>query len=185
MSVLKLLLAFSPWLSFLFIARESMFRLKLGLVVALILSVVMGITRLHRGVILWVGLLFFTYATAAVVLFNNMWTTQHMGVLANGALATFTWLTIVLKKPFTLDYAREHTDPSLWDNPLFISTNAVITSAWGFVFTTNTVLAWGKMKHFILSEFGYEVITYALLIGAVAFTNWYPGYVRHRRELVK
>ena len=38
MSFLKLLLAFLPWLSFLVIAHGSLFRLKLGLVVALILS---------------------------------------------------------------------------------------------------------------------------------------------------
>ena len=183
MSFFKLLLVFSPWLSFLFIARDSLFRLKLGLVVALVLSVAMGITRLHRGVILWAGLLFFTYATVAVALFNNMWTAQHMGIMANGVLATSTWLTIVLKKPFSLDYAREHTAPSLWGSPLFIRTNVVITSVWGLIFTVNTVLAWGKMEHFILSELGYEVITYTLLIGTVAFSSWYPNYVRRRREL--
>jgi hypothetical protein len=183
--VFKLLLAFSPWLSFLLIAHGSLFRLKLGLVVALILSVIMGITGLHRGIILWAGLLFFTYATAAVALFNDMWTAQHMGVIANGALAIFTWLTIVLKKPFTLDYAREHTDPSLWANPLFIRTNTVISAVWGLVFTTNTVLAWGKMEHLMLPDLGYEVITYTLLIGTVAFTNWYPNHVRHRQELAQ
>jgi len=53
MSFFKLLLVFAPWLAFLFIARGSLFRLKLGLVVAIVLSIVMGITRLHRGVILW------------------------------------------------------------------------------------------------------------------------------------
>ena len=183
MSFFKLLFAFAPWLSFLIIARDSLFRLKFGLVVALVLGVVMGITRLHRGVILWAGLLFFTYATVAVALLNNMWSAQHMGIMANGALAVSTWLTIAIKKPFTLDYAREHTDPSLWDHPLFIRTNVVIASVWGLIFSVNTILAWGKMEHFILSELGYEVITYTLLIGTVGFTTWYPNYVRRRREL--
>jgi len=183
MSFFKLLLAFAPWISFLIIARDSLFRLKLGLLVALVLVVVMGITRLHRGIILWAGLLFFTYATVAVVLLNNMWIAQHMGVMANGALAVSTWLTIAIKKPFTLDYARDHTDPSLWDNPLFIRTNVIIASVWGLIFSVNTILAWGKIKHFILSELGYEVITYTLLIGTVAFTTWYPNYVRRRLEL--
>ena len=50
-------MAFAPWLAFLIIAQGSLLRLKLGLVVALALSVVMGVTRLHRGIILWVGLL--------------------------------------------------------------------------------------------------------------------------------
>jgi len=182
MSILKLLLAFAPWLSFLFIAQGSLFRLKLGLMVALALSVVMGVAKLHRGVILWVGLLFFTYALAAVMLFEHMWTVQHMGVLANSALAAATWLTIAFKAPFTLDYAREHTDPARWNHPVFIHTNVVISSVWGLVFSLNAGLAYGKMLHFALPEWGYEVVTYAFLLGSVAFTTWYPKHVRHRRE---
>ena len=183
MSFFKMLFAFAPWISFLVIARNSLFRLKLGLVVALVLVVVMGITRLHRGVILWAGLFFFTYATVAVALLNDTWIAQHMGVMANGALAVSTLLTVAIKKPFTLDYAREHTDPSLWDHPLFIRTNFVIASVWGLIFSVNTILAWGKIEHFILSELGYELITYTLLIGTLAFTTWYPNYVRRRQEL--
>ena len=77
----------------------------------------MGVTRLHRGVILWAGLIFFASATIAVALFNDLWTARHMGVVANFALAAGSWLTIALGKPFTLDYARQHTDPSLWKSP--------------------------------------------------------------------
>ncbi len=173
MSLIKLLLAFAPWLSFLIIARGSLFHLKLGLAVALVLSVVMGAARLHRGIILWATLLFFIYANLAVAVFNNMWTAQHMGIMANGMLAASTWLTIVLRKPFTLEYAREHVDRSLWDNPRFIRANVVITSVWGLVFTANTILAWGKMEHFVLPELAYELISYILLVGAAVFTSQY------------
>jgi hypothetical protein len=183
MSLLKLLLAFAPWLAFLVIARGSMLNLKIGLAVALVLSVVMGVARLHRGVILWASLLFFVYATAAVVVFNDMWTARHMGILANGMLAASTWLTVALKKPFTLDYAREHVDPSLWNTPQFIRTNIVLTSVWGLVFTVNAILAWGKMEHLVLSDLGYELLSYALLIATAVFTNWYPKHVRRKREL--
>ncbi len=183
MSFLKLLLAFLPWLAFLVIARGSLFRLELGLVVALVLSVVLGIARVHRGVILWAGMLFFIYATLAVVVFNHMWTAQHMGVMANGMLAASTWLTIVLKRPFTLDYARAHVDPSHWSDPLFIRTNVVVTSAWGLVFSANAILAWGKMERLVLSDLAYEVTAYALLVGAALFTTWYPKQIRRRRDL--
>jgi hypothetical protein len=183
MSFLKLILAFLPWLSFLVIAHGSLVRLKVGLVVALVLSVAMGAARLHRGVILWAGLLFFIYATLAVALFNHIWTVQHMGVLANGMLAASTWLTVVLKRPFTLEYAREHVDPSLWTDPLFVRTNVIVTSVWGLTFTANMILAWGKMEQFVLPELAYEIIGYALLISTALFTSWYPKRVRQRREL--
>ncbi len=175
----KLILAFSPWLAFLLIAHDSLFRLKLGLAVGLVLSVVMGITRLHRGIILWVGLIFFSCAMLAVAGFNSAWTAKHMGIMANGAMAVATWLSIIIKKPFTMDYARQHTEPSLWASPLFIQTNIVITAVWGLAFTFNTILAWGKMEHFVLSELAYEVITYTVLIGTASFTSWYPAHI-HR-----
>jgi hypothetical protein len=41
---LKLILAFAPRIAFLIIARDSLFRLKLGLVVALVPNIAMGAT---------------------------------------------------------------------------------------------------------------------------------------------
>ncbi len=181
MQVVKLVLAFAPWLAFLLIAQGSMLRLKAGLLVALSLCVVMGLARLHRGIILWVGLLFFSAATLAVVGFENLWTVQYMGILANGTLACSTWLTVALKKPFTLEYSREHTAPSLWNDPLFIRSNMLITSAWGLAFTLNAVLAWGKLERLVLPEWGYEVVSYSILAATVAFTTWYPKALRQRR----
>jgi hypothetical protein len=181
MGFLKLLLSFAPWLSFLIIAHGSMFRLELGLCVALGLSIVMGVLRLHRGLILWVGLAFFSAATVLVVAFQNMWTVQYMGVLANGSLALGTWAGIIVGKPFTLDYAKEHTDPSLWNSPFFLRTNNIIASVWGGAFTLNALLAWMKMKQLFFSEFTFELISYAVLIGVAVFTQWYPAYLRRLR----
>ena len=175
---LKLLLAFAPWLSFLVIAHGSMFRLELGLAVALALSILMGVLRLHRGLILWVGLAFFSAASVLVIVFKNMWTVQHMGVLANGALGLGTWVGVVIGKPFTLDYAKDHTDPSLWNSPLFLRTNNVIASAWGSAFTLNALLAWLKMKQLFFSELTIELLSYAVLVGVAVFTQWYPAHLR-------
>jgi hypothetical protein len=182
MSFLKLLLAFLPWLTFLVVAHGGMFRLKLGLLIALVLSVAMGVAKLHRGIILWIGLAFFACSTVAVVAFENMWTVQHMGILANGTLAAATWLTVAIRRPFTLDYAREHTDPALWNTPPFLRTNAIITSVWGLAFTVNAILAWAKMNRWVLPDLGYEIVSYSLLIATAAFTTWYPKHIRRQRE---
>lgn len=185
MQFLKLLLAFAPWLAFLVIAQGSLFRLKAGLVTALALSVVMGIAGLHRGIILWAGLAFFTFATVAVVGFESMWAVAWMGVMASGALAASTWLTVALGKPFTLDYARRHVDPSLWNDPGFVRTNVILTSVWGAVFTANSLLALGKMHHLLLPGWGYEAVSYSLLAGTAFFTTWYPERVRKARAAAR
>jgi len=176
-----MLLVFAPWLAFMVIAQGSLFRLKLGLVIALGLCVVMGIARIHRGVILWVGVVFFVYAAVAVVGFGNGWTIHYMGVLASGFLAVSTWAGVLIGKPFTLDYAREQVDPSLWDNPGFIRSNVIITAIWGLAFTINAMLAWGKAERLVLPDLGYELISYAFLIGTVVFTSWYTKMVRAKR----
>jgi hypothetical protein len=185
LSFLKLLLAFAPWLAFLVIARDRLFRLKLGLVIALLLSVVMGLARLHRGIVLWAGLIFFTYATLAVVVFGDMWSVRHMGVLANGALGLSAWVTIAVGKPFTLDYSREHTDPTLWNHPSFIRNNVFITAVWATAFTVNAVLAWGKMVDFLAPEWGYDVLSYTILIATAAFTTLYSNHLGRSRQAAK
>jgi hypothetical protein len=177
MAFAKLLLTFAPWLSFLLIAHGTPIRVKVGLVVAFLLSIAMGIARLHRGVILWVGLVFFGSATLAVGVFENLWTLRHIGVLANGALAAGSWLTIAVRKPFTLDYAKEHTAPALWDSPVFLKTNDVVTAAWAMTFTINCGLALLKVSHFIFADLTFELVSYALLIGAAFFTVWYPAHL--------
>lgn len=181
LTFLKLLLSFAPWLSFLFIAHDTLLRVKIGLAVALVLSVVMGVLRLHRGIILWVGLIFFTAATVAVFVFEDTWTLRHLGVLANGALAAGAWLTIIAGKPFTLDYAKEHVDPSLWNEPHFVRSNVLITAVWASTFTANCALAFGKMEHIALSDLAFEIISYALLLGTAAFTVWYPDHLRRSK----
>ncbi|MHC1712826.1 MAG: hypothetical protein AB9872_11830 [Solidesulfovibrio sp.] len=185
MNFLKMLLVFAPWLAFLFIAQGSIVRLKIGLLVALVLCVVMGVARVHRGILLWAGLLFFSYASVAVILFNHFWTERYMGVLACGVLAVSVWVSLLIKKPFTLDYAREHVSKSLWNDPNFIRTNVLITALWGTVFTVNVFLAWGKLVRFAFPAVAYEVVSYGLLFGTMAFSTWYPNYIRQKRRAGK
>ena len=178
MSFLKLVVSFAPWIAFLLIARDTMSRVEVGLLVALALTVGMAILRLHRGIIMWVGLVFFTGATVAVVGFHDLWTVRHLGVLANGALAIGAWTTLLIGKPFTLEYARAHTDPARWHHPLFVHTNEVLTAAWASAFTFHTRVAWLLMKHLWLPEWAAHTLTYVTLVGVAAFTSWYPGHVR-------
>lgn len=179
MSFVKLLLSFAPWIAFLIIARGTLERVEIGLVAGLVLSGVMAVLKLHRGVIMWVGLTFFTAASVAVLGFHNMWTIRHLGVLANGALALGSWITLAAGRPFTLDYARAQTDPAKWNDPLFIRVNKLLTSVWASTFTVNTVLAWALMRH-LLAEWICHTASYAALIGAAIFTSQYPGYIRRR-----
>lgn len=181
MSFFKLLLSFAPWVAFLVIARGSLARVEVALLLALGLSVMMAVLKLQRGIIMWVSLVFFVAASVAVIGYHNIWTVRHLGVLANGALAVGAWGTLLIGRPFTLEYARQHTDPAKWHEPLFIRVNVLLTTVWATAFTVNTALAWAAMKR-LWPEWACHTASYATLIAAAAFTSWYPTQVRKRAQ---
>jgi intracellular septation protein A len=55
----------------------------------------------------------------------------------DGGLLLVVLASLVLKNPFTLQYAREETPQELWSNPLFIALNVRITWAWALAFAIN------------------------------------------------
>ena len=132
---------------------------------------------------MWVGIVFFSFVLVAVVLLNNMWIVRNMGILANGALAAGTWMSIALTRPFTLEYAREHTDSSLWRSPLFLRTNYILTLMWAVTFTINATLSWQRNAQPVMPGWAYEITSYSLLVLAMLMSTWYPPYVRRRRQI--
>lgn len=177
MLVVKSLAPWIPWIAFLIIAQGSMARLRAGLVVALVLGIVLAALKLFRGVLMWAALLFFAGALITVFGLHNTWVLKHLGVIANVMPATGAWGSLAVGKPFTLDYARAHTDPSKWNDPVFLRVNRVITLAWAVVFTVNAALAWAMTRHVVPMPIGLA-LTFAALIGASVFSSWYPQRVR-------
>jgi hypothetical protein len=183
MDALKLLLAFAPWIAFWIIsAGHSMVSLQIGICVAAVLVLVMGITRLHRGLILWAGVLFFAFALVMVVLLKNLWVVQHLGILASGTLFIATMVSIVIGQPFTESYAREHVPREQWDSPAFIRSGYTVTGAWGIIFLANTLVNVVKPHYTELGEWFFRGVELTILVSGVVFTTIYSNYVRRKRS---
>ncbi len=182
MDAIKLLLAFSPWIAFWIISSgHSMLSLQIGICVASLLVVVMGLTKLHRGAILWAGVIFFAFALVSVAWLKEKWVIQHLGVLASGTLFAATLLSMLLGHPFTEDYAREHVPTELWDSPAFIRSCYTATSAWGLIFVSNTLVNVAKLYWPKAGEWLYQGLEFALIISGVAFTTIYSRHARRKR----
>jgi uncharacterized membrane protein len=177
MRFLKPLAPWLPWLAFLVIAPGSMGRLAAGLLVALLGGAVLAAMRLYRGVLMWAGLSFFALALIAVFGLHNMWFLKHLAVIANAMLAMGAWGSLVLGRPFTIEFARETVDPARWTDPLFIRVNQVITAVWAAVFTFNAAAAWMQTRQSWPVWAGY-VVQFGALSAATLFTSWYPKHVR-------
>jgi hypothetical protein len=88
---------------------------------------------------------------------------------------------MLIGKPFTLEAARQQTDPSHWNHPLFIRANAVITAVWAAAFTINAGIAWASLL-FHLPTGSVVSVSSITLLGAILFSAWYPKRVRRSAE---
>jgi hypothetical protein len=178
----KLILAFAPWLAFWFISGPSLLRLHIALFVAAALVIIMAITKLHKGAILWAGYVFFSFALVTVVWLKNMWVIHHLGVLASGTLFLATQLSMLLGRPFTENYAKEHVPKELWNSSSFIRSCIVTTSAWSFVFLANTMINVVRLNYPNVSEWPFRASEYLIVAMGIVFTSVYSQHVRRKRE---
>lgn len=182
METLKLLLCFSPWIMFWIISSAgSMFWLKIGIVVAALMVLVMGVLRLHRGVILWAGAAFFAFALVSVVWLENMWVIRHMGLIAGAALLGSTLFTLLIGKPFTEDYAREHAPKEVWSTPAFKRACFISTGIWACVFSANFGLNVVKLYVVEHNPWVFRAIEFGIIFGGVLSSNAYAKHARSKR----
>ena len=176
MGFFKLILAFSPWILFKIISGPSMFRLEIGIIVALIISVILALKGIHKGFILLGSILFFSYTLIAVVIMKNVWAIRHIGVLAMGTLAGISWLSILIRRPFTLAYSRSLIDKEQWNSPQLIRRGYLTTGVWAFVFSVNVLINVFRLNHGDISRWIYEAVEYGFFLIAILFTTYYPKW---------
>jgi len=129
-----LLLGFIPWLLFLLLSGHSLASLENAIMVSLVASLIFGFGDLKRGYILtWGTLLFFCFCAIFVNFLHVFWVATYMDLLSNTTLAGIMWLTIVVGKPFALQYARRDVPKEQWDDPKFIQGCRFITLVWAFL----------------------------------------------------
>ena len=111
---------------------------------------------------------------------GRTWLENWGGEISNVVLMLFVLITILVKQPFTMPYAKESTDPQYWDTPAFRHINYVISWAWFISFAIQTAM--GYYAGAILAdtnEFWWGwALPFAPMIAAIVFTEVYPDYAR-------
>lgn len=123
-----------------------------------------------------VGLL----ASASTITWLETWA----GEITNIALTLFVLITLAVRQPFTLQYAKETTDPSLWDNPVFLRINYTLTWVWAGAFAVQTIS--GGFGDLVLKDsdnfWTGWIIQFAALVFAFVFTEFYPEYAAQKAQ---
>ena len=173
---LGILLAFAPFLAFALIDRLS--GPTEGLIAGAVVSAALLLRDLIQGrtaKVLEIGTAILFGGLALYALLGRpSWSVVGVRLVVDAGLLLIVLASLVMRRPFTLQYARERVAPELWGEPEFVRTNHVITAVWALAFAVMVV---AELVLLYLPDIppraGIVAIVLAL-VGAVKFTGWYP-----------
>jgi hypothetical protein len=95
--------------------------------------------------------------------------------VVDGGLLLIILLSMLVRSPFTLQYAREQVPASVQSSPTFIKTNYILTAVWSLAMAILVVA--DLAMHFLPNlPLRLEIVViFAALGGAFWFTKWYPA----------
>jgi len=86
--------------------------------------------------------------------------------------------SVIVRKPFTLQFAREKVEPSLHGEPRFIRTNYVLSLVWSAALALMLIADIVSIYLPSTSLWICAAIAFAARNSATYFTQWYPKRVR-------
>ncbi len=177
------ILGFAPWIAFSVLEGPKRYELAIGAALGIaVLELVLGIVVGARPKQLDVAAIFFFAGMLVAGLLvgpgGQNWLDRWSGEVSNAMLVLVAMGSIVLRVPFTIQYAREMTPKEYWDTPLFLHINYVLTWVWTATFAVTAVVGWygdGPLNQ-PDNIWTNWIIQIALLIFAIRFTDWYPAF---------
>lgn len=175
-----ILLGFAPFVLFAVLSR--FFAASISLWAAAAISAVLILRQKMRGAsmkILEIGtFILFAVLGLYATINGSGWDIPLVRTVVDGGLLLIILLSMLVRRPFTLQYAREQVPESVQSSPTFIRTNYIMTAVWALAMAI--VVVADLAMHFMPSlPLRLEtVVILAALGGAFWFSKWYPGQLR-------
>jgi len=175
-----ILLGFTPFIAFAVADRLASLALSLGIAAVVSFALILRTrTRGESPKVLEIGtfVLFALMGLCATVL-HTRWNISLVRCVVDGGLLGIMLLSIVVGRPFTLEYARERVPSTIYDSPPFIRQNYIITAVWA---VSMAIIVLADLALHFLPRFpvwaGGAAIGVAFT-AALVFSRWYPR--RHK-----
>jgi predicted transporter len=171
-----ILLAFAPFIAF--VVVERLVGVSAGLIAATVVSallLVRSIVARQSIKVLELGS-FVLFASLAVyaTLLHPVWSVIAVRLRVDAGLLLIVLLSIAIRRPFTLQYAREKVPAELWQSAEFIRINYVITAVWALAFAVITAVEAAILYIPSISQKAGVWIAILVIYGAFRFTEEYP-----------
>lgn len=132
-----------------------------------------------RPKILEVGTLFYFFLLALAAIFFDLEKLGHgVNALSSFILMAIVFISIIIKKPFSIQYAKEVSRPEVWNNPEFIRVNYVISWAWFIAFLVNLILPLSRCLGVRSPKRLDFIVSLICIISVIKFSRWYAARVK-------
>ncbi|MES2029435.1 MAG: hypothetical protein V4477_09695 [Pseudomonadota bacterium] len=131
------------------------------------------------------SVLIFSALGCYITLVDGNWTPVAVRLAVDGSVLAIALLSLAIRLPFTLQYARESVDAETVKLPGFKRANYIITWAWTGAFVLMLVADMLIIYMPSLPLWIGFAVAFAARNSAVAFTKWYPQYRRARYGAAK
>ena len=172
-----ILLAFAPFIVFAVVDRliGSVQGLFAGAAASVLLLLWDWIGLHRKPKLLEIGTTILFGGLALYSVFSgSVWSIVGVRLRVDAGLLLIVLITLLARKPFSLQYAREKVPPHLWDTPQFVRNNYVITGVWCGAFLLLVLADLILLYRPDLPPRIGILIAVAALVGAFKFTQWYP-----------
>src|SRR3990167_3851604 len=172
MLVLRKLVTFLPWIiSGVISAVFPTYAMIIGLICSLFPA-----AKLKQGFLLeWGSVLFFFIGTFNAHFVGNSYLTQHFSFCMSLFFVAAAGISLLIGKPFTLQYAKLETDSKSWDHPLFLRINQIITGGLGIIFLGVFLVNLYRYFHpgILNGRLVWIIAILLKIIFVYRFPNWY------------
>ncbi len=181
---MRILFGFAPFIVFALLSRVAPVDVSLWAAAIVSAALVFREKLAGRSIKILEAGTFLLFALLGIYtsLTHGAWDIPTVRSFVDGGLLLIILLSLALRRPFTLQYAREQVPAAVQTSPTFVRTNYVITAVWAAAMAI-VVLA-DLAMHFvtILPAKMDTLAIIAALVGAFWFSDWYPEQIRKRKE---
>lgn len=177
---MSILLGLTPFIVFFLLMRWATPLLALTGATAMS-AILMGRLLLRGGTvkILEIGsLILFAVLTLYTLGAGPGWSIAGVRLAVDGGLAFIVLFSIAIRRPFTLQYARESVPVEYWTHPIFIRTNDIISAVWAVNFLISAGCDAVAIYFPTVPVSALIALVAAAFVAAIWFSTWYPAHVR-------
>lgn len=163
-----ILVSFIPWIIYwVLCGMENLMGIIIPLVISL-LFIIPQIRKQNFNLMDLTSVLYFSIAAVGTFIFNLTIFLKNSGFLGYFVLFFMGLFSLIIKKPYTLQFSKRDYPEIYWEDKSFLTINKIITWIWTFIFIANATI-------FLLFNMPFEIIfSNILIVFGIIFSIFFP-----------